>query len=104
MRGSPIVSIITWFVYFGLTVGVILLDGKMQRDKAQREGSVDFMDRSPWGYVAFGLICGPLPLIFYFGATRKSALGWLMGIGAAVLVYVMTIVVAVILQLVLSRV
>ena len=104
MRGSPIVSIITWFVYFGLTVGVILLDGKMQRDKAQRDGSVDFMDRSPWGYIAFGLICGPLPLIFYFGATRKSALGWLMGIGAAVLVYVMTIVVAVILQLVLSRV
>ena len=104
MRGSPIISIITWLVYFGLTVGVILLDGKMQRDKAQREGSVDFMDRSPWGYVAFGLICGPLPLIFYFGATRKSALGWLMGIGAAVLVCVMTIVVAVILQLVLSRV
>jgi hypothetical protein len=104
MRGSPIVSIVTWFVYFGLTVGVILLDGKLQRDKAQREGGVDFMDRSPWGYVAFGLICGPLPLIFYFGATRKNALGWLLGIGAAVGVYVATVIVAVVLQVALRAV
>ncbi len=104
MRGSPIVSIATWFVYFGLTVGVILLDGKLQREKAQRDGSVDFMDRSPWGYIAFGLLCGPLPLIFYFGATRKSAMGWLLGIGAAVGVYVMTVIVAVVLQLALSHV
>ncbi len=74
MRGSPIITIVMWFVYFGLTVGVILLDGKLQREKAQRAGSVDFMDRSPWGYIAFGLLCGPLPLIFYFGATRKSAI------------------------------
>ncbi len=104
MRGSPIVSIVTWFVYFGLTVGVILLDGKMQRDKANREGGVDFMDRSPWGYVAFGLICGPLPLIFYFGATRKNALGWLLGIGAAVGVYVVTVIAAVVLQVLLRAV
>ena len=98
MGRSPIVSIITWFVYFGLTVGVILLDGKMQREKAAREGSVDFMDRSPWGYIVFGLLCGPLPLIFYFGATRKNAMGWLLGVGAAVGVYVMTVIVAVVLQ------
>lgn len=104
MRGSPIVSIVAWVVYFGLTVGVILFDGKLQRDKAAREGSVDFMDRSPWGYVAFGLLCGPLPLIFYFGATRKNALGWLLGIGAAVGVYVATVIVAVVLQATLSAV
>ena len=101
---SPIVTILTWFVYFGLTVGTILVDGKMQRDKAQASGGVDFMDRSPWGYIALGLICGPLPLVLYFGATRKSALGWLMGFGAAFLVYVMTVVAAVALQLVFSRV
>jgi hypothetical protein len=35
-----------------------------------------------------------LPLIFYFGTTRRSALGWLMGVGAALLVYTMTFVVA----------
>lgn len=106
MRGSPIVSIVTWLVYFGLTVGVLLLDGKMQRDKASREGGVDFMDRSAWGYVAFGLLCGPLPLIFYFGATRKNALGWLLGIGigAAVAVYVATVIVAVVLQVALRAV
>lgn len=102
MRGSPIVSILTWVVYFGLTLGAILVDTSIQRAKAQREGGVDFMDRSPWGYIALGLLCGPLPLIFYFGATRKSALGWLMGIGVAVLVYVMTIVAAVGLQLVFA--
>jgi hypothetical protein len=104
MPSSFIVSIVTWVVYFGLTVGVILFDGKLQREKATREGRVDFMDRSPWGYIAFGLICGPLPLVFYFGATRKNAMGWLLGIGAAVGVYVATVVVAVILQVALRAV
>lgn len=104
MSNSPIVSIVTWFVYFGLTVGVILLDGKLQRDKATRDGSVDFMDRSPWGYIAFGLICGPLPLIFYFGATRKNAAGWLIGIGAAVGVYAATVAVSVVLRILLRAV
>jgi hypothetical protein len=92
-------SFVVWAVYFGLTAGVIVLDGKMQRAKAQREGGVDFMDRSPWSYLVLALLCGPLPLIFYFGTTRKNAMGWLMGVGAAVGVYIATVVVSVVMQL-----
>src|SRR5437763_1698189 len=94
-------SILVWLVYFGLTAAVIMIDGKMQRAKAEREGGVDFMDRSPRSYLLIGILCGPLPLIFYFGATRKNAMGWLAGIGAAVGVYVVTVVFAVILQVAL---
>jgi len=88
--GNLIVSIVCWAIYFGLTVGVILLDRYYARQRALAQGTVDFMDRSPTTYLVLALFCGPAPLIVYFGVTRKSALGWLMGIGAAVGVYAVT--------------
>lgn len=94
MRGNPIVTIICWIVYFGLTVGIILLDRSIQKKKAEAQGSVDFMERSPTSYLVLALFCGPAPLIVYFGVTRKSAIGWLMGFGAAFAVYTVTFVVA----------
>ncbi len=101
MRANPIVSIVCWIVYFGLTVGIILLDRDIQKKKAAAQGGVDFMDRSPTAYLILALFCGPAPLIVYFGVTRKSVLGWLMGIGAAVAVYIVMFVVAFVLQLAL---
>ena len=94
-----LVPFLTWLVYFGLSVGAILIDGKMQRAKAEREGGVDFMERSPWGYIALGVLCGPLPVIVYFGTTRKGAIGWLIGLGIAVLIYLMTVVASTVLTL-----
>lgn len=99
MGGNPIVSLVCWAVYFGLTVGIILIDRDIQRKRAEAQGSVDFMDRSPTTYLVLALFCGPAPLIVYFGVTRKSALGWLMGIGAAIAVYVVMFVVAFVLTL-----
>ncbi len=99
MRGNPIITVICWLVYFGLTVGIILLDRNLQKKRAEAQGSVDFMDRSPTTYLVLALFCGPAPLIVYFGVTRKSALGWLMGFGAAIAVYVVMFVVAFVLTL-----
>ncbi|HEY1959969.1 MAG TPA: hypothetical protein VGH28_30380 [Polyangiaceae bacterium] len=94
MRGSPLVTVVIWAFYFGMTASIILLDRQIQRNKAYKEGSVDFLDRSPAGYLMLAFICGPLPLVIYFGATRKSFVGWLMGIGAAIAVYAVLFFVA----------
>lgn len=88
-------SILSWAVYFGLTLATIVVDGRRQREKARVAGGVDFADRSPWAYIALGVLCGPLPVIFYFGATRKNAAGWFMGIGAAAAIYMVTIIVSI---------
>ena len=102
MRGNPIVTIICWVFYFGATAGIIMLDRNIQRKKAQAMGTVDFMDRSPTNYLLLAVCCGPAPLIVYFGVTRKNAIGWLMGIGAAIGVYLVTFVIAFVLTLALN--
>jgi hypothetical protein len=79
------VLLLVWFVaYWGGMAGLIWLDAERQRAAARAAGAVDFIDRRIWPYMVMGLICGPLPLIFYFGTTRKSAAGWAIGIGAGV--------------------
>jgi hypothetical protein len=73
--------LIIWFVaYWGGMAALIWFDARRQRIKAIAERGVDFADRSPWQYMILGVFCGPLPIVFYFGISRKSALGWLMGI------------------------
>ena len=74
--------LVLWFLayWFGMAA-VIWLDGKRQRQRALASGSVDFVDRKPLPYMLTGAICGPIPLILYFGTTRKSAAGWALGIG-----------------------
>jgi hypothetical protein len=96
-----LVRILVWLVYFGFTAAVIVVDGKIARARVEREGSVDFMDRSVTPYILIGLLCGPLPLIFYFGATRRSVVGWLIGVGAAGAVYAATIGVGMVLSMIL---
>lgn len=67
--------------YWGGMAGIIWFDGQRQRAKASVVGNVDFIDRRPGAYMILGAFCGPLPLIFYFGTTRRSVTGWLVGIG-----------------------
>ena len=102
MRGNPLVTLVGWVVYVGLTVGIILLDRNIQKKRAAAQGSVDFMDRSPAAYLVLALFCGPAPLIVYFGVTRKSALGWLLGFGAAFAVYTVVFVIALVLTMALG--
>jgi len=102
MQGNPIVTLVCWIVYFGLTVGIILLDRNIQRKRAAAQGTVDFMDRSPTAYLVLALFCGPAPLIVYFGVTRKSLVGWLMGVGIAFGVYTIMFVIALVLTLLLG--
>ena len=73
-------AVAMFLVYWGGMAGIIWYDGKRQREKARAAGSVDFLDRSPLPYMLLGVLCGPLPLMFYFGTTRKSVGGWIMGI------------------------
>jgi hypothetical protein len=77
--------LVLWFIsYWAGMAAVIWLDGKRQRGKARAAGAVDFIDRNPLPYMLMGALCGPIPLILYFGITRKSAAGWALGIGIGV--------------------
>jgi hypothetical protein len=87
---SLIAMLLVVVAYFGITIAVIRIDAKRQRDKARAAGGVDFMDRSVTPYMILAFISGALPLIFYFGITRKKASGWLLGIGAFVAVTMAT--------------
>lgn len=98
MIPTSISNLVIWIFYFGLTAVIILADAKMQRAKARAAGTVDFADRKVLTYLALGVLCGPLPLIFYFGITRKSAGGWLLGLGAALAVSLAISVVSVTLR------
>ena len=69
--------------YYAGMVAFILWDAKIQRKKAHQAGEVDFADRRIGGYLVLSLFCGPLPLVFYFGSTRRSAAGWFLGFGVA---------------------
>jgi len=89
-------SILLWLLYFGLTAGLIAVDRKRERAKAREHGTVDFADRRILPYVLLGAIFGPLPLLVYFGTTRKTKQGWLLGVGAVLAVYAALVVVAVI--------
>ena len=82
-----LLSLLSYALFFGLTTTVILADADLQRRRALERGEVDFADRRPTAYLVLALFFGSLPLIAYFGITRKSLVGWLMGLGAAVAVY-----------------
>jgi hypothetical protein len=85
MNWLPLIFTLFMFVvYWGGMAMIISTDAKREREKARAGGSVDFMDRSPVPYMLLGVLCGPLPLIFYFGTTRKSVGGWLAGVGIGV--------------------
>lgn len=74
-----ILEILVAVLYWGGMAGIILFDAKTQRERARAAGTVDFADRSPMAYLLLGLICGPIPLMMYFGTTRKALGGWLTG-------------------------
>ena len=65
------------------TVVILLVDARRMRAKAAARGEVDFADRSPTAYLALALIAGPLPLIMYFWATRRTLKGLLIGLAWA---------------------
>lgn len=76
---------VIWFLAYWLGMaGVIGLDGRRQREKARAAGTVDFQDRSPLPFMMMGALCGPIPLVLYFGTTRKSARGWVLGLAIGV--------------------
>lgn len=72
-----------WAIWALVTIAIMLLDARRQRARALATGEPDFKDRSPASYLALALVFGPLPLLVYFGTTRRSAAGWLLGLAAA---------------------
>ena len=73
--------VLTWVVWFGSVALIIRIDAKQQQAAKRAIGEVDFMDRSVMPYLILAIFCGALPLVVYFGVTRRSAKGWLTGIG-----------------------
>jgi|SRR5580692_10773675 hypothetical protein len=101
---SPITSVVVWLLWIGLTIGIIRFDAARQSRLAKERGEVDFIDRSLVTYMVLALCCAPAPLIGYFGFTRKNAMGWLLGLGVAAGVLAVTMVVAVVVQLMVGGV
>jgi hypothetical protein len=77
----PLLFAITMFVvYWGGMAAIIWMDEQRARERARASGLVDFRDRRVLPYMLLGVLCGPLPLVVYFGATRRSVGGWLLGL------------------------
>ena len=73
----------TWVSMFVSTILLILWDRRRQSVARRSADGADTsipMDRSPAPYIGLSLLFAPLPLIVYFGVTRKR---WLLGIGIA---------------------
>lgn len=80
-----------------LTSAIIILDRRRIERKMRDTDDVDFADRRLGPYLVTAVIFGPLPLILYFGSTRKGAMGFLIGAAWALAVMVVVaLVVAVV--------
>jgi hypothetical protein len=79
MVGHGLVTVFVWIFYFGLTSLVIFLDHRRQVELAERRGQLDFSSPNIGLYLLLGLLFGPIPLIVYFGLSRKSFGGWVLG-------------------------
>jgi hypothetical protein len=77
-------AVVTWLLYFGLSIGIMLVDRKLQAARERKAGTESYADRRIWPYLVFAFFCGPLPLIMYFYGTRRSGRGALIGLGMAV--------------------
>lgn len=74
----------TWVLWFASTIAIIVLDAKKQRRLALERDGADFIERSVWPYLVLSLICGALPVVVYFTASRKGARGFFTGLGVFV--------------------
>ena len=82
---SLLAAVLTFAFWIGSTALIIKFDARRQRAAAQAAGGADFMDRSLAPYLILAIFSGALPLIFYFGTTRKKVSGWLLGLGVCAL-------------------
>jgi hypothetical protein len=82
----PLASFCIWLLWFGGAALIMHLDARRQRRKAVAEQGEDFVDRRILPYMLLAVLCGALPLVIYFGATRKGtkANGVLLGLGVLV--------------------
>jgi hypothetical protein len=87
------VKIITYAVWLTATVLIIRYDAKRQAQKARERGEVDFADRSVMNYLVLSIFCGPAPLIVYFGVTRKTFGGWVLGFAVAAATMVLLVII-----------
>ena len=76
---SSFSGVVTWIVFWILTVIVIKVDDKRAKAKAVAAGTRDFVDRRIRSYVLAAFLLGGFVLILYFGATRRSKKGGLIG-------------------------
>jgi hypothetical protein len=92
-----------YVVWFGLVIGIIKLDQSARARRAAANPEPDatmFEDKSVTPYLLLSFICGALVLPVYFGSTRRNAGGFVLGIGAAVGCFIVTVVVMQIVQMI----
>ncbi len=87
-------TVLTWAVWWGGVVLIIKRDQAQRRIAAEREHGVSFEKQSVLPYLALGLLCGGLVLPAYFGATRRSAAGFFLGLLYGVGVFIVAVAVS----------
>jgi len=92
--------VFSWLFWFLSAAFVIRWDAKRQGAIKEAAGEVDLMDRSVTPYLILSIFCGALPLVVYFGVTRRSAKGWLLGVGMFCVQVVVVVIFSTCLQLV----
>ena len=92
-RHMPFLStLVSLSTYLSLSALVMSYDRKLRRAKARADG-LDFVDfTSIRSYLGLGIISGPIPLIVYFGKTRRRAAGYLLGATIALALMVVNVV------------
>lgn len=88
---STIFIYVSGFVSFFATLAILRIDLLRARARATRDGTPDFKRGMGGELALLACVCGPLPLIAYFGWTRRSVRGALAGLALAAAVVVVSV-------------
>jgi hypothetical protein len=86
--------VVSWVVFWLLTIVVIKADDKRAKAKAAEIGGRDFVDRRIKSYVLAAFLFGGFVLVLYFWATRRSKKGGFVGAIALLCVILVTTIVS----------
>lgn len=85
---NPIARFAGWGTWVLILMAVIFIDQKRRANATDQYGYAVSDDISMVNYIIAGVFCGGLVFPFYLWATRKSALGVLLGLGFAAIAFV----------------
>jgi hypothetical protein len=83
------------------TLPIMYIDTRIRKERSDRADVPDLRDQSLGFYYVIGLVSGFLILPFYFGITRKTGIGWVIGIAWACVAFVAAVIIRMVLATIL---